>query len=549
MSCWNIAEALYQFGDSPIADKPALIHADRVVSFRELRRRASSIGAWLQSLNLPAGAHVGHYLRNSNAYMEAFVGAGLAGMSHVNVNFRYLEEELIDLCNGLDILVLVYDAEFAERIATIKPKLTKTIGFLEVDPAASGDGEQSSAINDFAVSMSELQARDATGFERQTSSDDLILIATGGTTGLPKGTQWRHEDMWRKMSIATSNALAMAGVTEHPATLEEHIANVAALPATMSFLSLSPLMHGAGLMMALLMMSQGSALVTLPGKRFDPDATLSAIKQHGVGGMVLVGDAFAMPLIEALDRRADEQLIASLMMLVSSGASLSADSKAALLRHPPALILFDTLGSSEASGYALSTPEAGVFNPMPTTRVLDENLNDVVPGSDTIGMAYSGGYMPIGYYNEPKKSAETFVEVEGKRYVMTGDRCRVREDGKLILLGRDSTVINTGGEKVYTVEVERVLVDHPRITDALVVGLPHPRFGKMVVAVVEGPGLTADKLDIADIQSHCARHLADYKIPKQVFAIDDMQRAPNGKPDYPLITAYAEAQNKATGAT
>jgi acyl-CoA synthetase (AMP-forming)/AMP-acid ligase II len=546
MSCWNIAETFYQFGESPIADNPALIHDGKVVSFAQLRQRGCAIASWMQELGLPAGAHVGHYLRNSNAYMEAFTGTGLAGLGHVNVNFRYLEEELIDLCNGLDIAVIVYDAEFAERIATIKPRLTKSIGFLEVDEAASGAGSQASPINDFAISLSQLYPRDISKFQRSTSSDDLILIATGGTTGLPKGTQWRHEDMWKKMNISTSNALAALGIVEHPETIEEHVANVASLPPGMGFLSLSPLMHGAGLMMALLMMSQGSALVTLPGKKFDADATLNAIKKHHVGGMVLVGDAFAMPLIEVLDRRTDEKLLESLVMLVSSGASLSDDSKAALLRHNPGLILFDTLGSSEASGYAFSTPEAGVFTPMPTTRVLDDQQQDVVPGSETIGMAYSGGHMPIGYYNEPEKSAETFVEVEGQRYVMTGDRCQVREDGKLILLGRDSTVINTGGEKVYTVEVERVLVEHPAITDVLVVGLPHPRFGKMVVAVVEGPGLSAETLDVPSIQAHAAKQLADYKIPKAIFAIDSLQRAPNGKPDYPFVTAFAEAQAAAS---
>jgi acyl-coenzyme A synthetase/AMP-(fatty) acid ligase len=263
------------------------------------------------------------------------------------------------------------------------------------------------------------------------------------------------------------------------------------------------------------------------------------VSKHKIGGLVLVGDAFALPLLECLDRRREENLLQSLAMLVSSGASLSDESKAALLSHQANLILFDTLGSSEASGYALSTPEAGVFNPMPTTRVLDDELNDVVPGSDTIGIAYSAGHMPIGYYNEPEKSAETFVTIEATRYVMTGDRCTVREDGKLVLLGRDSTVINTGGEKVYTVEVERILVDHPALTDALVVGLPHPRFGKMVVAVVEGPGINADTLDEEAIKAHMRKHLADYKVPRHIFAIDDLQRAANGKPDYPLITGYA----------
>jgi acyl-CoA synthetase (AMP-forming)/AMP-acid ligase II len=538
MSCWNFAEAIYQFADSPMAQRPALIHQDRVISYGQLRDRACGIASWLQSLELPAGAHVGHYLRNSNAYMETCTATGLAGMGHVNVNYRYLEDELIDLCNGLDIRVLVYDAEFAPRVASIRDRLTRTVGFIEVG---------ADVCSDFAVKLEDLYARDVTGFQRTTSGEDLILIATGGTTGLPKGTQWPHEQLWRKTGASTGNALESLNLDGHPASMEEHVANVASLPPAAGFLSLSPLMHGAGLMMALLLVAQGSPLVTLGGEKFDANATLDVIAEHSVGGMVLVGDAFALPLISALDQRGDENLITSLKLLVSSGASLSDESKASLLRHNPNLFLLDTLGSSEASGYAFSTPEAGVFAPLPTTRVLDENLNDVVAGSDTIGIAYSGGYMPIGYYNEPEKTAETFVSIDDNRYVMTGDRCTVREDGMLVLLGRDSTVVNTGGEKVYTVEVERVLIDHPAISDALVVGLPHPRFGKMVVAVVEGPGLTADSLDVAAIQSHAGQHLADYKIPKQIFAIDSLQRAANGKPDYPFVQSFAESQLAALG--
>lgn len=537
MSCWNVAEAIYRFGGSEIADLPALIHEDQLISYRELRRRACGIAAWLQSQGLAPGAHVGHYMRNSNAYLETFTGAGLAGLSHINVNYRYLEEELVDLCNGLDLQVLVYDAEFADRVAAIRERLDKSTVFIEVGAQETLAGAV--ALNG-AVALESLYDFDTSGFARQTSSDDLVLIATGGTTGLPKGTQWRHEDLWRKMNTSTQNDLAALDLEKHPETLDEHIANVMLLPAGSGFLSLSPLMHGAGLMMALLMLCQGRALVTLGGVRFDPDATLTAIKRHAVGGMVLVGDAFAAPLVDALDRRADENTLASLKMMVSSGASLSPEIRDGLLRHNPDLVLFDTLGSTEASGYALSTPEAGVFMLLPATRVLDDELCDVVPGSDTIGMAYSGGYQPIGYYNSPEKTAETFVEIDGQRYVKTGDRCTLREDGKLVLLGRDSTVVNTGGEKVYTVEVERVLVDHPAVTDALVIGLPHPRFGKMVVAVVEGPGLDAQKLDVDSIQAHTAAQLADYKVPRKIFAIESLQRAPNGKPDYAFITDYAE---------
>lgn len=531
MSCWNIAEAVHQLAASEMAEHPALLHGEDVISFKELDRRAGAIASYLLSLELPAGSHVGHYMRNSNAYMETFIGAGLAGHSHVNVNYRYRDEELISLCNSLDIRVLVYDKEFADCVASIREQLHKTVAFIEV-------GEQPCCT--FAQSLNALYEHDDGQFEPLTGAGtDLIVIATGGTTGLPKGTQWRHEDLWRKMNICTRYRLAPLQLTGEPETMAEHIANVVSLPPAAPFLTLSPLMHGAGLMMALLMIAQGTPVMTLPGASFDPDQTLSALKDHGVSSMVLVGDAFAAPLLEVLERRADEQLLGSLVTLVSSGASVSTETREGLLRHQPDLILFDTLGSTESSGYALSTPEAGIFAPLPGTRVLDENLQDVEPGSDTIAMVYGAGYLPIGYYKSPEKSAETFVEIDGQRYVMTGDRCTVRADGNLVLLGRDSTVINTGGEKVYTVEVERVLVDFPAIIDALVVGLPHARFGKMVVAVVQGPGLDADNLDVTAIKAHAAQHLADYKIPREIYAINSLQRAPNGKPDYGFVIDYA----------
>lgn len=529
---WNISEAIYQLGHSDVADRPALIHGDHETSFAQLTRRASNLAAWLQALRLPHRAHVGHYMRNSSAYLETMTGAGLAGMSHVNVNYRYVEQELADLCTSLDIRVLVYDTEFAHRVSAIREILPTVVAFVEVGSGAPD--------NEFASDLETLCSTHCSGFKRNCSSDDFIIIATGGTTGLPKGVMWRHEDIWRKQQLSTGGAMASLKLPAHPENLEQHIANVLALPTPQPFMPLSPLMHGAGILMAILMLAQGIPVLTVPGKKFDGNLTLDLIKHYRVGGLALVGDAFAIPLLEALNQRSDEKLLDSVRLLVSTGASLSEDNRQGLLRHNPNLILFDTLGSSEASGFAMSTAETGVFKPMPTTKVFDEEMQEVTPGSDTIGIAYSGGYTPVGYYGQPEKSAETFVEKDGKRYVMTGDRCTVREDGMLVLLGRDSTVINTGGEKVYTVEVERALLEHPQITDALVVGLPHPRFGNMVVAVVEGQGLTEDNIDVADIQARTRTLLADYKVPREIFAIDSLNRADNGKADYGFITSFAE---------
>lgn len=452
------------------------------------------------------------------------------------VRHRYLEQELIDLCNGLDIRVLVYDAEFADRVASIKDQLDATVAFVEVSASAE---QAVSAQNDFAVLIRQLYEFDSSNLQRRCSSDDIIIIATGGTTGLPKGVMWRHEDMWRKQGMSTGSALAPLKLSQHPENMDEHIANVLRAPAAAPFIPLSPLMHGSAWMMSTLMLTQGTTVVTVPGTKFDPDLTVSLAKQYQAGSIALVGDAFAIPLLESLDKRADEQLLSSVVMLLSTGASLSDACSAGFRKHKPDLLLMDTLGSSEAGGYAISTTEPGVFVPSKRTVVLDDEFQVVEPGSDKIGMAYSGGYSPIGYYKQPEKSAETFVEVNGTRYVMTGDRCKVREDGMLILLGRDSTVVNSGGEKIYTVEVERVLLTHPDISDVLAVGLPHPRFGKMLVAVAEGNALTAETINEESIKNHARAMLSDYKVPKHVFAVDSLRRGDNGKANYDFVTQFA----------
>lgn len=527
MSGWNLADAVYHLADGSRADTPALIHDEHIVSYGELRRRACGIGAWLLAQGLPSGAHIGHYMRNSNAYMEMFEGAAMAGMSHLNINYRYRDDELVDLCNGLDVRVLVYDLEFAPLVDQIRDRLPGDCLLVQVG------GEADLTIED-------LYAHPQEEFERRTAGDDLFLIATGGTTGLPKGVQWRHEDIWRKQGISRGVAMMPLQIKEHPADMAEHVANVQRLPLSGPILILSPLMHGTGLLMAIMLVAQGTPVGTLSGAKFDANRTLDFIKQHQAGSLVIVGDAFAIPLLEALDARASENLLGSVGMIMSSGTALSQISKEGLLRHQPRMLVIDTLGSTETSGYAMATDEPGVFQPNPGTIVLDDNHDPIEAGSSTPGIAYTAGYLPVGYYNAPEETSKTFLEINGERFVRTGDRCTVREDGMLVLLGRDSTVINTGGEKVYTVEVERVVLEHPDITDVIVVGLPHPRFGKQVVAVVEGQGLESATLDVESLRSFVRERLADYKVPKLIYAIDDLNRAPNGKPNYPYVTEFAE---------
>lgn len=528
---WNYSEVVDRHGSGPLADCLALNHNGVEISFGELRRRCRGIGAWLQAQGLGEHVHVGHYMRNSNAYLETFLGSGLAGHAHVNVNYRYQDDELVSLCNTLDIVALVYDAEFAGHVERIRPRLETASVFIEVC--------QGHKRNDFAVSLQDIYSFPDDNLVCDTAGDNLLLIATGGTTGLPKGTQWRQADVWHKLSTWATGTMEQAALEAPPATLEDYLATLYPLEPYPPVFPLCPLMHGTGLLAAISALAQGTAVVTTANPRFDPDECLDLISRCHVGRIVIVGDAFAMPLLDAADRRGDGAL-ASLNSVVSSGAILSEDSRRRFIEQNPDMLVFDTFGSSEAIGIGIATREAGVFVPLRATRVFDDNMQEILPGDDRIGIAYAGGYSPVGYYKEPEKSAETFVTIDGERYVRTGDRCRFRADGLLELLGRDSTVVNSGGEKIYTVEVEKELVRHPDIADAVVIGLPHPRFGSVVTAVVEGPALDCGPVDVDAIREFLRERLAGYKIPRHIYAAGVVMRHANGKPDYDAIRQFAQ---------
>ena len=381
----------------------AIHHKDDAITFSVLRRRCRGIAAWLQVQDLQPNIHVGHYMRNSNAYLEAFIGTGLAGHVHVNVNYRYQDSELAGLCNTLDLQVLVYDAEFAERVSRIKPQLARTTVFLEV---CCGDKK-----NAFATGLQDIYDYPDNTLVKDTADENQILIATGGTTGLPKGTQWRQTDVWHKMSLWATGAMEQAQLASPPASLDDFLAALYSVSPVAPVFPMCPLMHGTGLLSAIAALVQGTAVVTTNNPHLDPNECLDLVARCAVGRIVIVGDAFAMPLLETLQIRADGALD-SLQSVVSSGAILSAESRRQFFEINPSILVFDTFGSSEAIGIGIATSESGVFTPLRGTRVFDDAFNEVQPGDGRIGMAYSGGYSPIGYYNEPEKSAETFVTID-----------------------------------------------------------------------------------------------------------------------------------------
>lgn len=503
--------------------QPALIHGNITRSWGDLARRSESLAAAFLAAGAVAGDRVAHLMRNSPAYCETMAATFRARLVHVNVNYRYTGEELHYILDNSDAAVVVYDAEFEPLIAGIRHRLPTKL-WLQVG------GDTPDWAKDFET--------EASAGHRLPPQDhqpsDMLFIYTGGTTGLPKGVMWDQGALWGLMGYGAPDPLSPP-----PESLEEHVANVLAGKGRQKALVLPPLMHGTGMIIAIATLSKGGTVVTLPGMHFDPGEAVATCEREGCDYAVIVGDAFARPMLKALD--AGIGSIATLGVMISSGTMWSPEVKAGLLRHAPGMMIVDSLGSSEGLGLgaAAQTKEnAGAptrFMADGNTLIIGEDMKPVPPG--TMGRIARGGLIPRGYWKDPVKSAATFVEIDGKRYSIPGDFAIIEEDGSFTLLGRGSQCINTGGEKVFPEEVEEMLKTHPAVDDALVFGAADEKWGQVVTAVVE----THAPVDPEDLRAHVRQHLAAYKTPKTVQIVTKVPRAPNGKAD------YATAKTMVTG--
>lgn len=512
-------------------DRPALVHGDRVVSWGELDQITDRIAAGLAARGLQPGDIAGQMLRNTPDYLLAYFGCVKAGVVPVNVNYHYRLRELADIFTRFGLKALFTESDFAEIGREAMPQ-----GSLTID--VGGDDWA-------ALCASEVQE----GFAIHQDPEALFLTATGGTTGMPKAVMWPMDQAWGAFNI---------GLWQRPpgtpplivGSLEEQVAQAAVIgpehPASSSpLLLLSPLMHGAGQFTAVIHLLKGGTLALLPGPKFDADLALDEVRRIGARGIFIVGDAFALPLADRLDARGDgAEVLASLRSITSSGAVFSPALKARLIAHHPSLMIVDALGSSESSGTGIVITTAqgssggGKFQPLPgrETKLFDENLKEILPGTEGVGIVARTGPLPLGYLGEDEKNAQTFPVIGGKRWLMTGDRARWASDGTLEFIGRDNMCINTGGEKVFPEEVEAVLLDHPAVKDVRVVSLPDPRFGRKVVAVVQ----PESAVDEAALDAHARAGLAGYKIPRLYVITDTSLRLNNGKPDYKTAQALAE---------
>jgi acyl-CoA synthetase (AMP-forming)/AMP-acid ligase II len=537
---FNIAD-MFEYAVDAVPDKVALVQDDRQLTYRELEARVNGLAHHLAGAGIGAGDHVGIYGPNSIEWVEAMLAAAKLRAVPVNINYRYVEEELRYLFDNADLRAVVYQREYGPRIAAVRADCPTLEHLIVID-----DGSEADLAGLDAVPYDEAVARGDAGrdFEARTA-DDIWIIYTGGTTGMPKGVMWRQEDIFFALAGGTDPFTRQKVAHDHV-----HAESAAANPGQLVFLVAPPLMHGAAQVATMMNLMQGNRLVILA--KFDGQAVWGLVAREGIHSILITGDAMGRPLIEALeelDAAGEELDLSSLLSVSSSAAVFSPTVKERFLERFPNLVITDSIGSTEGGFNGLVTVGKGntamkgggpTVARGPATLVLDDDLKPVEAGSGVVGKVARSGNIALGYYKDPEKTAATFViAADGERYAIPGDFATVEADGSITLLGRGSVSINSGGEKIYPEEVEQALKAHADVFDALVVGVADERWGQRVAAVVQprpGREPTLEALD-----AHCRSYVAGYKVPRQLTLVDEIVRSPAGKPDYPWAKRVAEA--------
>ena len=523
----NIAD-LAEHAIDAVPDRIALISGDETLTYAQLEEKANRFAHYLIDQGVRKDDKVGLYCRNRIEIVIAMLGTVKAGAILVNVNFRYVQGELKYLFDNSDMVALVHERRYADRVANVLPETPNVRTILVVEDGSDDDYQRYGGVEFGAALEQGAPERDF----GPRSADDIYLLYTGGTTGFPKGVMWRHEDIYRVLFGGTDFA------TGEPIADEYDLAKQAAANAPMVRYPIPPMIHGATQSATWMSLFSGQTVVLVP--EFDADEVWRTIEKHGVNLLFFTGDAMARPLLDALLAHQDAGNtydLSSLFLLASTAALFSTSIKEKFLELLPNRIITDSIGSSETGFGGTSVVAKGQSHtggPRVTidknTKVLDEDGNEVVPGSGTRGIIAKCGHIPVGYFKDEKKTAETFRTINGVRYAIPGDYAEVEADGTVTMLGRGSVSINSGGEKIYPEEVEAALKGHPDVFDALVVGVPDPRFGQHVAAVVhprEGARPT-----LADLDAFVRHEIAGYKVPRSLWLVDEVKRSPAGKPDY-----------------
>jgi fatty-acyl-CoA synthase len=527
---FNLADLFEAVADAA-PERLALVAGPARLGYRQLDLRANRLAHHLAAHGIGAGDWIGILAQNRAEWIETMLAAFKLRAVPININYRYVEHELRHLFDDADLTALVCERRFAPRVGAIRGDLPKLRHFVCLE---DGDTAELAPLGAFAYEAALAAGSPARDFPAR-SPDDLYVIYTGGTTGMPKGTLWRQEDIFFA-------ALGGGNFGGEPIARPEQIAdNVKKPHATM--LAVGPMMHGGGQWTTFNAFFAASTLVLYTGLRFDPVEIWRLVERERVSALSIIGDAMARPLAEALAAPGAHFDLSSLVSISSGGAILSKAVKQQLREQLPKALILDSFGASE-SGYNgtvldLAGPPAGPrFTLHQETTVLGDDDRPVAPGSGVVGRLARRGHVPLGYHKDPVKTASTFRVIDGVRWVVPGDFATLEADGTLVLLGRGSVCINSGGEKIFPEEVEAALKSHPDVFDAVVVGVPDARFGERVAALVTPRPGRAPSLDA--LAAHCRERIAGYKLPRALWLVEEIVRTPAGKPDYRWAKRRAE---------
>jgi acyl-CoA synthetase (AMP-forming)/AMP-acid ligase II len=539
---FNLAQ-VHEAVAEAIPDRECIVWRDRRLTYADVTDRTRRLANALRERGLGvhrerrelAGHesgqdHLGLYLHNGNEYLEGMLGACKARVASFNVNYRYVAEELRYLLHDAEARGLVYHEAFAPTLVEVLPELPDLELLVQV---ADGSGHDllSGAVDYEGLLAASSPARP----DLDWSPDDLYILYTGGTTGMPKGVLWRQHDIF--VGAMGGRPFGQAGEFENLEAIVE-----ASMNGGGPSMPTPPLMHGAAQWSSFTSFTGGNTIILQSeNTRLDPVDVWSVASRERVQIVQIVGDAFARPLIEELAR--NEYDLSNLIVVVNGGAPMNSTLKERLLDLLPNAMVLDAVGSSETGAQmghtsTKGTASTGEFTPGPGTVVVSEDIDRVLtPGDGLVGWLAQEGYVPLGYLNDAEKTARTFPVIDGVRYSVPGDGAGWRADGVIELLGRDSVTINSGGEKIFAEEVEQAIAHHPAVYDVMVVGRPSERWGQEVVALVQ----TADGVSVndEDLLAECAKHIARYKFPKTFLYLPGLVRSPAGKADYRWATATA----------
>jgi len=522
---FNFAD-VWEMAADALGDREALVVGEQRRTYADLETRANRLAHHLISTGVGPGHHVGLYLENCPEYLEAMLACFKIRAVPINVNYRYVAGELRYLLDNSDAVGVLHGPQHAGVLAGVLPDLDGVGWTLETGPAYEAA---------LAVASPERPTVPDRG------DDDRYIIYTGGTTGLPKGVVWRQGDAFFAC-LGGGDPMRLAGEVTSPAELPERVGD------GITYLPLAPMMHAAAQWTSFMWFFAGGKVVLMEGS-LDPAKLWRTVEAEGVNLLTVVGDAVAKPLLDAWDAMPEEERpdTSSLFAISNGGAPMSTGCKARILDRFPNVMVTDGFGSSEAGIQGSSRVSAADVPASGAVRfstagskpflVLDERDQPVVAGDGTVGRIVTGGRLPLEYHKDPEKTAATIITVDGERWLITGDLATVAEDGSVELLGRGSTSINTGGEKVHPEEVEGVLHGHPSVADVLVVGVPDERWGSAVTAVIQPAAGFMPTLN--ELVAHCKTQLSGYKVPKHLVLVDKVVRSPAGKADYRWAQATA----------